>query len=112
MDRMTDLGRTRIQRTAKKYPCAQCETTIKLGSKAYYMCGRYEGEWYSYYSHIECWDAAEEFAKFNDLWDDEFPWWHAEDYFDSGPWLKEHYPIVYQRLGWDDKERSFKDEES
>jgi hypothetical protein len=89
-----------IKSTRKENLCGQCGSKIPCGSQAKYSFGKYEGETYSVYTHVECADAAREFAELNGLWGEEYPWFqHMEDGdFGHRAWLLEKHPIVAKRL--------------
>lgn len=90
-----------IKATRKAHVCEQCCKDIEAGSSAHYNAGKWDGEFYATYTHVECHAAALEFAKLNDLWGEEWPWFqHMEDSeFEHHSWLLEHHPIVADRLG-------------
>lgn len=87
-----------IKATRKQHVCEQCNTYIEAGSPARYAFGIYEGDTYSFHVHVECQDAAREFAK---LYGEEWPWFqHMDDSeFEHHAWLLENHPLVAGRLG-------------
>lgn len=99
---MSDFsGQTRhIKAVRKPHECDQCGRQIDVGSSARYAFGIWEGCPSSFYVHPECGDAAREYAKLNDLWDEEWPWFqHMDDSeYDHHAWLLAHHPLVAERL--------------
>lgn len=89
-----------IKATRKAHVCEQCNTYIDVGSPARYSAGKWDGEFYTTHTHVECHAAALEYARLNDLWGEEWPWFqHMEDSeYEHHAWLLEHHPIVATRL--------------
>lgn len=90
-------GRT-IKAVRKARCCYQCNKKIEIGFPAEYVFGKYEGDVYSHHIHPECDAAATEYAKMNDLWGEEFPYFPDMDN-EHHDWLLENHPIVAERLG-------------
>ena len=90
-----------IRRTRKVHICEQCGRPISFGSAARAAAGKYDGNFYSIHMHIECDDAAREFAKLNDLWGEDWPWFRdmENSEFEHHAWLRVNHPIVADRLG-------------
>lgn len=98
---MSDFHSSReIKKTRKQYVCEQCNRVIDVGSPAHYGFGRYEGDTYSTHTHAECHAAACHYAKLNDAYGEEWPWFqHMENgEFDHHAWLLDHHPVVADRL--------------
>lgn len=89
-----------IKATRKRYVCEQCNRHIEIGSPAHYGFGIYEGDTYSVHTHVECQAAALAYAKLNDAWGEEWPWFqHMEcSEYEHGAWLLENHPVVAERL--------------
>lgn len=98
---MTYLHSERVIRaTSKRHACVQCGEMIEAGSPAHYAFGVYEDGPYSIYVHIECHNAAHDYATLNDMWGEEWPFFqHMEDSeFEHHGWLLENHPVVAERL--------------
>ena len=98
---MSDFHSSReIKKTRKQYVCEQCNRVIEVGSPAHYGFGVYEGDAYSVHTHVECQEAARDYAAQNDAYGEEWPWFqHMENgEFDHHAWLLDHHPIVADRL--------------
>jgi hypothetical protein len=98
---MTDFHSSRtIKATRRNHSCDQCGKTIFQGCPAEYGSGKYDGNIYSVYTHVECHAAAVEYAKINGLYGEDWPWFqHMEDSeHEHHAWLLEKHPIVADRL--------------
>lgn len=98
---MSDFHSSRdIKRTRKQYVCEQCNKMIDAGSPAHYGFGVYEGDTYSTHTHTECHAAACEYAKLNNAYGEEWPWFQHMDNseFEHAEWLLINHPIVADRL--------------
>lgn len=95
-----------VKAVRKTHCCEQCNKIIDVGSPAKYSFGIWEGYPYSTYTHVECNEAAHEYATLNDLWFEEYPWFQYMDDSECGhhAWLLEKHPIVAKRLGAEPKE--------
>jgi hypothetical protein len=87
-----------IKATRKPHVCEQCGRRIEIGSPSHYRTGVWEGHFYAEHAHVECHEAAWEYATLNDLWGEEFPWFQHMDDRDHHDWLLEKHPIVAGRL--------------
>lgn len=90
-----------VKATRRPHVCEQCGKAIDAGSPAMYASGKYEGYIYSTYTHVECHAAASAFAKANDLYGEEWPWFREMDdsEFQHHEWLFDEHPVVAARLG-------------
>lgn len=97
---MTDLHSERtIKAVRKLHVCEQCGRIIPRGFPAQYAFGKYYGDTYSTYTHVECHAAARAYAELNDTWGEDYPWFqHMDRDVDWTDWLLEHHPIVAERL--------------
>ena len=89
-----------IKAVRKPHECQQCGREVSVGSPARYSCGRWDGYFFGGYTHIECHNAAHEYATDNGLWGEEYPWFqHMDDreHRHHG-WLLEKHPVVAERL--------------
>lgn len=90
-----------IKAIRKAHVCEQCGRKIQIGEPASYGAGSYEGDFYTTYTHVECNTAARDYANHFGCWGEEYPWFqHSEEPQSDGAWLREHHPIVADRLGW------------
>ncbi|MGJ7039172.1 hypothetical protein J2Y63_002427 [Shinella sp. BE166] len=99
---MTDFWSSKsIKAVSKHHCCEQCGKRVEAGSRAEYTFGKYEGDVFGTYTHPECYAAANAYADLNGLYGEEYPWFQHMDEteHDLGPWLREHHPIVADRLG-------------
>lgn len=99
---MSDFGSPRqIKACRKSHRCEQCGREIDAGQPAFRFAYVYEGEFGSYHVHPECQIAASQYAKRNDLWDEDWPWFqHMETEYSDRQWMRETHPVVAERLGW------------
>jgi hypothetical protein len=71
---MTDATLTvkTVKSCRKNHDCTWCGERVPVGSAAVYRSGKYQGDFYTEYWHIECWAAMVD----SDMgYDDEFmPW--------------------------------------
>lgn len=98
---MSDFHSSRdIKKTRKSYVCEQCNKVIDAGSPAHYGFGIYEGDAYSVHTHVECQAAASAYAKLNDAYGEDWPWFqHMENSeCEHHGWLLENHPVVAARL--------------
>lgn len=110
---MTDFHTTRtIKALRKARQCDQCLKKIAIGEPAVMIVGKWEGDFYAGHQHPECHTAALAYAKQFDLWGDDWPWFHDMDMSDAGDWMKEHAPVVYERLGWKRRQEELDAEEA
>lgn len=99
-----------IKSTRKPHCCEGCEQPIDVGSSAKYYAGKFEGDFYDCYFHIDCRQAQ---VEWNDLagfdWDEHCHLWHlyenrddpaffCDENVDFGPTLAGKYPQVLLRL--------------
>jgi hypothetical protein len=89
---------TTIKRTRNRHTCQHCGRLIEIGAAASKTAGIYEGDFYSDYSHVECADAAHDYATMHDAWGDDYVWLHDMSEQEDFKWLLENHPIVAERL--------------
>ncbi len=91
-----------VKSSRKASRCLQCNQMIEVGEPKRVSSGQYDGDFYSYDEHLECWNAASEYMHDTKWWDySENGVRLCEDASrkDDGPWFREHHPIVAARLG-------------
>lgn len=103
---MSEFNSTRsINAVRRERPCEQCGRKIHAGDPATYSSGKWEGEIYSHYSHVECHAAAHAYATKFDLWGEDYPWFqHMEMEWEDKEWLLDNHPKVADRLNLEREE--------
>lgn len=71
-----------IKKTRKEHKCFLCYVKIPINSNCHYESGKFDGDFFSRYSHKECsieWNRQNREAEYGDEWG----WF--EDYKDGNP---------------------------
>lgn len=87
-------------KTRKEHNCFLCNLKINIGTKVFYEAGKYEGDFFSRYSHLEC---SKEWNKQNKEADDGDAWGWFESVEDGNPkeWnqkIRRKYDIPVQKM--------------
>lgn len=91
-----------IKKTRKEHTCDGCGKQIAAGNSAFYWAGVVEGDFYHAYMHEDCRQAEEGWNDYiGGRGDDYEPLCCiGDDEEDGVEWLKEHFPVVAERMGF------------
>lgn len=53
-----------IKKTRKEHKCVACSKIISKGTSAYHQCGKFDGEFYSYYLCPTCFKIMDKYPQF------------------------------------------------
>ena len=82
----------------KPHRCDDCGKPIEAGQKYSRLRGKWEGEFTTHLSHMDCRDACYRLCQLHGLWQDEGVIL-ADVEEDDWPLLLEEFPAVAERLG-------------
>jgi hypothetical protein len=95
---MTFLSERSIKAVRKAQHCESCGKEIAVGSSANYWTGKFEGEFYTCYFHLDCREAEIAFNRHVGAGWDEWISLHTIDDEDDWFWLQENYPAILARI--------------
>ena len=96
---MTDFHDKRtVEATRKAYRCMECERRIAKGDRAVARSGRYDGDFYSHHTHVDCDAVSNAYAKQFDMWGEDTVQLHQLFEVDELLWLIGEHSEVAERM--------------
>jgi hypothetical protein len=87
-----------IKRVRKPHTCEHCGLQIATRRPASVSKGRYDGHFYAFYTHPDCWQAGSALADENGDWGEDFVWLHQINEYNDARFIINRFPAVATRL--------------